>query len=333
MSLSTVRVRRGRREWSLLRHPTYGSLTIRNGAILTSDDLAYISDGPFPGSVTVDGPGSRWDHDFDQVQLYVGFGDLGVLDIANGGVVSTFAAGVGAEGGERTTAGRRLGLGAERCARIFPSAAATSVMDPYPVGVGLAQISERRCNQQRDDNGLRPGHNRRRRNPDDHEPLPFLPEDCSAEMGVSRETSIAPAQIAPGDPLGTLAIVGNLTQEAAGKLVFEISGASADAQGHLSITGDATLDGTVEVRFTDGFLPVQGQVFELIDVSRSVSGSFAQVIFPDLRSGFQFSAQFVNGRLSDHGLERWCAGRGPAEHLHPRAGRSWMTTRSSPGSS
>ena len=103
-------------------------------------------------------------------------------------------------------------------------------------------------------------------------------------------------QIAPGDPLGTLAIVGNLTQEAAGKLVFEISGASADAQGHLSITGDATLDGTVEVRFTDGFLPVQGQVFELIDVSRSVSGSFAQVIFPDLRSGFQFSAQFVNGR-------------------------------------
>ena len=78
---------------------TYGSLTIRNGAILTSDDLAYISDGPFSGSVTVDGPGSRWDHDFDQVQLYVGFGDLGALDIANGGVVSTFSAGVGAGGG------------------------------------------------------------------------------------------------------------------------------------------------------------------------------------------------------------------------------------------
>ena len=80
-----------------------------------------------------------------------------------------------------------------------------------------------------------------------------------------------------------------------GKLVFEISGASSDAQGHLSITGNATLDGTVEVRFTNGFLPLQGQVFDLIDVSGSISGSLVQVIFPDLRSGFQFSAQFVNG--------------------------------------
>lgn len=103
-------------------------------------------------------------------------------------------------------------------------------------------------------------------------------------------------QIAPGNPLGTLAIARNLTQNAAGKLVFAISGASTGAQSHLSITGDAMIDGTVEVRFTDGFIPVQGQVFELIDVSGTVSGSFAQVIFPDLRSGFQFSAQFVSGR-------------------------------------
>ncbi len=64
----------------------------------------------------------------------------------------------------------------------------------------------------------------------------------------------------------------------------------------MSITGDATFDGTVEVRFTDGFLPVQGEVFELIDVSGALSGSFAEVIFPDLRSGFQFSTQFVGGR-------------------------------------
>ncbi len=44
---------------------TYGSLTIRNGAILTSDDFAYIASGPVAGSVTVDGPGSKWDIDFD----------------------------------------------------------------------------------------------------------------------------------------------------------------------------------------------------------------------------------------------------------------------------
>ncbi len=50
-------------------------------------------------------------------------------------------------------------------------------------------------------------------------------------------------------------------------MVFQISGTTSDAQGHLSIAGSATIEGTVEVRFADGFLPVQGQVFELIDVS------------------------------------------------------------------
>ncbi|MEO7168154.1 MAG: hypothetical protein ABI016_14125 [Chthoniobacterales bacterium] len=62
-----------------------GTLTIRNGAVLTSADLAYIAGGPDFGTVTVDGPGSRWDNDFDQVQLYIGFGPLGILNITNGG--------------------------------------------------------------------------------------------------------------------------------------------------------------------------------------------------------------------------------------------------------
>ena len=85
---------------------TYGSLTIRNGALLTSDDLAYIGGGPFSGYVTVDGPGSRWDNDFDNVQLYVGFGEYGALNLAAGGVVSAFAVGVGPYGvGEVTIDG------------------------------------------------------------------------------------------------------------------------------------------------------------------------------------------------------------------------------------
>ena len=41
-----------------------GNLTVRNGAILTSDDLAYIGGDLNPGVATVDGPGSRWNSDF-----------------------------------------------------------------------------------------------------------------------------------------------------------------------------------------------------------------------------------------------------------------------------
>ena len=271
-----------------------GNLTVRNGAILTSDDLAYIGGSPFPGYVTVDGPGSRWNHDFDQVQLYVGFGSLGVLDITNGGAVSTFAAGVGTEGGDN---GQLLvdGSGSTLDVRTNLSIGGGDFGNgPVPGGIGLAQIT----------NG----------GAINSETTTVFGQGTIVDDGTLTTTSLAlspggllsgngnvsgdvdsAGQIAPGDSLGTLAIVGNLTQEAVGKLVFEISGTSSDAQGHLSITGNATLNGTVEVRFMNGFLPLQGQVFDLIDVTGSISGSFAQVIFPDLRSGFQFSTQLVNG--------------------------------------
>ena len=44
----------------------------------------------------MDGAGSRWNNDFDQVQLYVGYGATGILNVTAGGVVSAFAIGIGA---------------------------------------------------------------------------------------------------------------------------------------------------------------------------------------------------------------------------------------------
>ncbi len=272
---------------------TYGSLTIRNGAALTSDDFAYISGEPFFGSVTVDGPGSEWDIDFEPVQLYVGFGVHGVLNLTAGGVVSAYAVGVGAYGlGEVTIDGAGSALNVRTNLYV---GGADFGGGPQPGDTGLVQIANGgsvSCVATTiyaqgtlvDDGSLTSAS------------VTIAPGGLLRGNGsVSGDVSSS-GQIAPGDSLGTLTIVGNLTQDAASKLIFEITGTSPDAQSHLSITGSATLNGKVEVRFTDGFLPVQGQVFELIDVSGSVSGSFAQVIFPDLRSGFLFSTQFVNGR-------------------------------------
>ena len=76
-------------------------------------------------------------------------------------------------------------------------------------------------------------------------------------------------------------------------------GRSCDADpagaGQIEITGNATLDGTLEVRFLDGFVPLNGQVFRLFHVGGELSGDFAQIIFPDLRSGFQFRNEIVDG--------------------------------------
>src|SRR5262249_45318920 len=80
-----------------------------------------------------------------------------------------------------------------------------------------------------------------------------------------------------------------------GTLKVEIGGSGSNDHDFITITGDVGVDGTLEVRFIDGFLPSAGQVFDLIGVTGSVSGDFARVTFPDLASGFEFSCKFVNG--------------------------------------
>src|SRR5205085_821457 len=100
--------------------------------------------------------------------------------------------------------------------------------------------------------------------------------------------------LAPGDSQA-LHINGNYAQSGGGVLKIEVAGADPTTSGRLNITGSATLDGTLEVRFVNGFLPVGGQVFKLLNVAGALAGSFAQIIFPDLRAGFQFRPEFVNG--------------------------------------
>jgi hypothetical protein len=102
-------------------------------------------------------------------------------------------------------------------------------------------------------------------------------------------------EVEAGDSIGLLLLEGDYTQASTRTLTVEVDGPGSGDQGHLSVTGGATLDGTLEVRFGNSFLPLQGQVFDLLDVSGAVTGSFPQITFPDLRSGFQFSAGFENG--------------------------------------
>ena len=100
--------------------------------------------------------------------------------------------------------------------------------------------------------------------------------------------------VAPGGSQ-TLHINGNYAQNAGGVLKIEVAGADLSASGRLDITGSATVDGTLEVRFVNGFLPASGQVIKVLNGGGALSGSFAQIIFPDLRAGFQFQPEFVNG--------------------------------------
>jgi autotransporter-associated beta strand protein len=113
--------------------------------------------------------------------------------------------------------------------------------------------------------------------------------------GTTRDVTVGSGgTVAPGGAQ-TLHINGNDVHNAGGVLKVEVVGTDPNASGRLDITGSATLNGTLEVRFVNGLLPLNGQVIKILSVAGALSGSFAQIVFPDLRAGFQFQPEFVNG--------------------------------------
>jgi autotransporter-associated beta strand protein len=113
--------------------------------------------------------------------------------------------------------------------------------------------------------------------------------------GVTRDVTVnTGGTVAPGGAQ-TLHINGNYAQNAGGVLKIDVIGTDPDASSRLDITGNATLNGTLEIRFQNGLLPTNGQIIKIFSLTGALSDSFAQIIFPDLRAGFQFQPEFVSG--------------------------------------
>jgi T5SS/PEP-CTERM-associated repeat protein/autotransporter-associated beta strand protein len=104
--------------------------------------------------------------------------------------------------------------------------------------------------------------------------------------------------LAPANSTGTLTIEGDLEQAAGSALEIEIGGTGAGAFDVVKVTGDATLAGDVFLKFTDGFAPRQGQQFEFLDVTGTLSGSFANVALRNLAPGFQFDLSRAGGGMT-----------------------------------
>ena len=271
-----------------------GFLAIQNGAVLTSDGVTFVGGYPATSSVLVDGAGSEWNNDFDQARLTIGFGNPATLTVSNGGTVSTFLLGISAYDGSESSVtidGTNSALNVRTTLIVggfdLGDGASAGGVAPLEISHGAIVTSGNTTVFGRgsiiDDSLLATG-------------------DVSIDLGGSLSGNgtvtgdvTNSGTVQPGDPVGTLALQGDFTQSSTGTLVAEISGPGPTDHDFLSITGDATIDGTLEVRFIDGFLPTAGEVFDLISVGGSISGNFARITFPDLASGFQFSGKFVNG--------------------------------------
>jgi autotransporter-associated beta strand protein len=98
-------------------------------------------------------------------------------------------------------------------------------------------------------------------------------------------------KVSPGDPLGVpgvLTISNNYTQTPSATLTVQIGGTDPDQVSVLNVLGNANLGGALDPELVDGFDPVIGQSFTIVDYA-SVTGSFSH----------------IRNQVFDNGKKRW----------------------------
>jgi hypothetical protein len=96
---------------------------------------------------------------------------------------------------------------------------------------------------------------------------------------------------------GVINIGGNLTQDAGGVVSAAVAGTAASQFGLISVSGAATLTGTLNISFVSGFIPSSGQRFKVLTYG-SHTGTFDAVRFVGLPSGLTVTVQYNSGDLT-----------------------------------
>jgi T5SS/PEP-CTERM-associated repeat protein len=105
--------------------------------------------------------------------------------------------------------------------------------------------------------------------------------------------------VAPGASIGQLAITGNYNQQLNGKLQIELGGTQNGEFDSLTVTGSATLGGTLDVVLVADYSPMLGASFDFLSAT-SLSGSFSTLKLPALTTGLQWdlSQLYTEGLIS-----------------------------------
>jgi len=83
--------------------------------------------------------------------------------------------------------------------------------------------------------------------------------------------------VSPGNPIGALNVNGSYAQSASGTLNIDIGGTNAGSQySQCIMMGGASLNGTLNIAFTNGFTPQVGDKFTIL-TCRSLTGTFITV--------------------------------------------------------
>ena len=102
----------------------------------------------------------------------------------------------------------------------------------------------------------------------------------------------------PGASPAASSIIGNYVQNPAGKLTMELGGTTPGTQyDKLSITGDATLNGALQVSLINGFAPQLGNQFELLLTAGDLDGTFNTMLLPALPGGLRWRLAYSPTKL------------------------------------
>lgn len=85
--------------------------------------------------------------------------------------------------------------------------------------------------------------------------------------------------VSPGFDTGALNVTGDYTQTSAGTLVIEIADPGQSLYSRLIVGGHAVLDGVLDLRLIDGWVPTAGGEITVMTYA-SRSGDFAEIVMP-----------------------------------------------------
>jgi len=99
--------------------------------------------------------------------------------------------------------------------------------------------------------------------------------------------------VAPGLSPGKLTVSGNYTQGSTGALNMEVGGGTpVTGYDQLAVTGNAALNGTLNVSLINGFVPAVGDVFQFITTG-SFSGAFSTINTTGFTAQVNYSASSI----------------------------------------
>ena len=247
-----------------------GTLNILHGGLLTSHGATLASSAGSTGTATVDGIGSTWT---SNAQLFVGFDGAATLNVIGGGHLISPTSSVG-----QNPAGTGL-------VTIDGATSEWSINGDLFLNVNGTGASTLKLA-----NGGK---------------LSATGQvDVGAHGVVMGRGTVTGAVIngglvTPGASAGTLHVIGNYTQTAAGILAIELGGTTPDTSyDQLQVTGAVALNGTLQTTLINGFIPAAGNTFNILD--GAISGTFSTLSLPALGAGlvWNLSNLYTTGVLS-----------------------------------